>query len=182
MRIYFITSNKGKYEEVQKILTGDSVVQKKIDYPEIQAGGLDEVVRFGMDTLCNEVREQFMIEDSGLFVDALEGFPGVYSAYVYHCLGNQGILKLMEKQSNRRAVFRSVIGYCDKKNEIRVFRGICKGNISRVAKGQEGFGFDPIFIPEGSTLTFAQMDKKTKNKYSHRGKSVRALNKYLEKK
>lgn len=182
MTIYFVTSNKGKFGEVKDILSSFYLVQKDIGYPEIQSSSLEEIIVFGLNYLQDMGIEKIIIEDSGLFIDAFQGFPGVYSAYIYQCIGSSGILKLMEGVANRRAVFRSMIGYSDNiSDEMTLFEGSCKGFISEALKGEQGFGFDPIFIPQGSDLTFAQMTKQEKNRYSHRGKSVRKLKDFLEK-
>jgi XTP/dITP diphosphohydrolase len=182
MKIYFITSNKGKFLEVKDALTSYHVVQKKISYPEIQTSSLKKVVLFGLNSLSDRGMEHIIIEDSGLFIKAFQGFPGVYSAYTYQSIGYQGILKLMEEIENRQAVFRSMIGYRDNgTDKVALFEGMCKGFISKKPKGKKGFGYDPIFIPRGSNRTFAQMTKKEKNSYSHRGKSVRKLKECLEK-
>ena len=182
MTINFITSNKGKFEEVTDILTSFCVVQKNIGYPEIQSNTLEEVILFGLNYLRNTGMEKIIIEDSGLFIDAFKGFPGVYSAYAYESIGLSGILRLMKDIENRGAVFRSMIGYRDDLcDDVSLFEGVCKGCISKIPKGEQGFGFDPIFIPQGSNLTFAQMSKQEKNRYSHRGKSVRKLINFLEK-
>jgi XTP/dITP diphosphohydrolase len=182
MTIYFVTSNTGKFEEVKDILPSFHVVQKDIGYPEIQSSSLKDIIVFGLNSLRDRGMEKYIIEDSGLFIDAFQGFPGVYSAYAYQSIGSLGILKLMEGVVNRCAVFRSMIGYRDNSaDEVIFFEGMCKGTISEILKGEQGFGFDPIFIPQGSTLTFAQMIQKEKNRYSHRGKSVRKLKNFLRK-
>ena len=182
MTIYFVTSNKGKFGEVKDILSSFYVVQKDIGYPEIQSSSLEEIIVFGLNSLQDTGIEKIIIEDSGLFIDAFQGFPGVYSAYIYQCIGSSGILKLMEGVENRRAVFRSMIGYKENiDGDVTLFEGACKGSISKIPKGDQGFGFDPIFIPQGSNITFAQMTKQQKNSYSHRGKSVRKLKNFLEK-
>jgi len=118
------------------------------------------------------------VEDAGLFVEALKGFPGPYAAYVYHTIGNQGILKLMADTENRGANFQSVISYCDSENSVDPvsFYGEIKGEITpaqRTEQGKSGFGFDPIFQPEGSSRTFAEMTVEEKNGYSHRAAAIR---------
>ncbi|RLF42286.1 MAG: non-canonical purine NTP pyrophosphatase, partial [Thermoplasmata archaeon] len=112
---------------------------------------------------------------------SLSNFPGVYSAYVFKRIGCKGILKLMEDKKDRYAEFRSVIVYKEKGKRTKIFIGKCEGEIAFEEKGNRGFGFDPIFIPYGSSKTFGEMDVEEKNKYSHRGKSVEMLVKYLEK-
>ena len=105
------------------------------------------------------------MEDSGLFIDALNGFPGPYSSYVFRTLGNRGIVKLLDGMENRKAYFLSVVAYADG-CEIRSFTGKVKGNISREIRGGEGFGFDPVF--EVSGKTFGEVSIKEKNEISHR--------------
>jgi len=102
--IYFVTSNKGKFLEANAIF-GD-LIQKDIGYTEIQADTLEEVAAFGMREVAERLQGPVMLEDAGLFVEALSGFPGVYSAYVQKTIGNRGILRLMEGVENRRAYFR----------------------------------------------------------------------------
>ena len=176
-RIHFITSNKGKFKEAKAQIEplGFELVQEKIDYPEIQADSLDEVALFGMDHLSEVVKGDFLIEDSGLFITALGGFPGVYSAYVIDTLGNPGILRLMGDREDREAVFRSCFGYYSTAKGATVVSGECKGTISREERGSGGFGYDPIFIPEGHERTFAEMPVEEKNSISHRGRAMTAL-------
>ncbi|AEH24998.1 XTP/dITP diphosphatase [Pyrococcus yayanosii] len=180
MRIFFITSNPGKVREAATYLQplGIEIVQRKVPYPEVQAESLEEVVKFGLEWLSERIEGPFFIEDSGLFIEALRGFPGVYSAYVFKTIGNEGILKLMEGIEERDAHFKSVIGYWDGKAYI--FTGIVKGSIATEARGGGGFGFDPIFIPNGFSKTFAEMTTKEKNAISHRGKALKAFSEWLK--
>ncbi|USS41197.1 XTP/dITP diphosphatase [Thermococcus aggregans] len=180
MRLVFVTSNKGKVEEVKKYLSplGVEIVQKNIEYPEIQANTLEEVVTFGINWLKERIDEPFFIDDSGLFIESLKGFPGVYSAYVYKTLGNEGILKLMEGANDRRAYFKSVIGYYD--GELHMFTGVVHGKITNEKRGNKGFGFDPIFMPEGYSKTFAEMKTEEKNKISHRGLALKEFAQWLK--
>src|SRR5512136_27508 len=140
---YFVTSNKGKFVEAQAIF-GD-LVQKNIGYTEIQADTLEEVVSFGMQEVMARLRGPVIIEDAGLFIDNLKGFPGVYSAYVQKTIGNNGILKLMEGVEDRRAYFKSVVAYAEPRLEPRFFSGVVDGRIGFEARGTRGFGYDPIF-------------------------------------
>jgi len=176
-KIHFITSNQGKFKEAKAQIEplGYELVQENIDYPEVQADTLDEVTMFGMDHLSEVVRGDFLIEDSGLFIGPLEGFPGVYSAYVMKTVGNPGILKLMGDRDERDAVFRSCFGYFSTSKGTTVVSGECKGTISRQERGSGGFGYDPIFIPEGHKRTFAEMPVDEKNGISHRGRAMIAL-------
>jgi len=173
----FITSNKGKLKEAQAALgpLGYDVRQKDIGYPEVQADTLEEVARFGMEQVKARVEGAFILEDSGIFIEPLGGFPGVYSAYVMKTVGNPGILKLLGDRKDRGAAFMSCFGYFDPKKGPMVAKGECKGTISMSIRGKQGFGYDPIFIPEGDDRTFGQMTLEEKNRVSHRGRSLKAL-------
>ncbi|MDK2870545.1 MAG: XTP/dITP diphosphohydrolase [Pyrococcus sp.] len=173
MELFFITSNDGKVREAKKFLEplGINVIKKPLEYPEIQADTLEDVVVFGLNWLKDKVDKPFIIEDSGLFIEALNGFPGVYSAYVYKTIGLDGILKLMEGIENRKAYFKSVIGFYD--GEIHLFVGEVRGRISNEKRGSHGFGYDPIFVPDGFDKTFAEMSTEEKNSVSHRGKALK---------
>ncbi|MEW5759888.1 MAG: XTP/dITP diphosphatase [Candidatus Thermoplasmatota archaeon] len=173
MCMIFITSNKGKYLEA-KIILGNSLKQKNIFYPELQADSIEDVVNFGIEYLKTK-ENNFIIEDSALFIDALNGFPGVYSSFVYRKIGNDGILKLMENEKNRKARFECCIGFFSKKEGKKIFKGRCDGKIAKEKRGNKGFGYDPIFLPLGAKKTFGEMERNEKNIFSHRAK---ALNKF----
>jgi len=183
--IYFVTSNNGKLIEAkEKFSEVDiDIVQHNIGYPEIQANNLEDVARYGLEYLKYKIDGPYIIEDAGLFIDSLDGFPGVYSSYVYHTIGCKGILKLMEKTkgNNRRAIFKSVFAYMGNDGKSRYFVGECIGKISDKEIGENGFGYDPIFIPEGEKRTFAEIDINKKNNFSHRGKSLEKLFDFLKK-
>ncbi len=180
MRLAFITSNLGKVEEAKKYFEplGVKVYQLPVSYPEIQADTLEEVAEYGARWLAERVEGPFFLDDSGLFVEALNGFPGVYSAYVYKTLGYQGILKLLEGETNRRAYFKSVIAYWD--DELHIFTGRVDGEITKEPRGSGGFGFDPVFRPDGFDGTFAEMTTEEKNKISHRGRALKAFATWLK--
>ena len=173
--IYFVTSNKGKYAEAQAIF-GD-LLQKDIGYTEIQADTLEEVALYGMKEVAARLQGPVMLEDAGLFVEALNGFPGVYSAYVQKTIGNAGILRLMEGQENRKAYFKSVVAYLEPGREAVMFSGEVHGQIGFEARGQKGFGYDPIFYL--GDVSLAEMDLGKKNQISHRAGSMSSLKKWL---
>jgi XTP/dITP diphosphohydrolase len=174
--IYFITGNKGKFLEAQKKLAPlkMELIQKDLGYPEIQAVALEDVTRFGVEYIQNKINQPFILEDAGLFIDALDGFPGVFSSYVYHTIGCKGILQLLKDYTgeSRSAVFRSVFAYKEPGKNPRFFIGESRGIISVKEMGDHGFGYDPIFIPDGESRTFAQMETNEKNCFSHRGRSL----------
>ena len=182
--VWFITSNRGKFQEASQKLAGSkiAVVQKNLGYPEIQADSLEDVARFGVECLQDKVDQPFFLEDAGLFIESLHGFPGVYSSYVYHTIGLQGILSLFKEKpkTNRKACFRSVIAYKEPEQSPRFFIGECSGRITSEERGSHGFGYDPLFIPQGDTRTFAEMPTEEKNQYSHRGRSLSQLAFFLQ--
>jgi XTP/dITP diphosphohydrolase len=180
MEISFITSNPGKVKEAMKYLKplGVNVRQVNFGYPEIQADTLEEVAEYGAKWLSERIEGPFFIDDSGLFVEALKGFPGVYSAYAYKTLGIEGILKLLEGVGNREAYFKSVVAYWGGK--VRFFTGKVEGEITTEPIGSDGFGFDPIFRPSGFEKTFAEMTTEEKNRISHRGQALEAFSKWLK--
>ena len=183
--IYFITGNKGKVLEANKKFSNFNikVIQKDLGYPEIQADSLEEVAKFGVEYIQKKFNQPFILEDAGLFIDSLDGFPGVYSAYIFYRIGCSGILKLLaDVDDNRKATFRSVFGYGEPGNKPKLFVGESIGTISKKSVGEYGFGYDPIFIPDGENRTFAQMETEEKNQFSHRGKSLQKLIDYFKNK
>jgi XTP/dITP diphosphohydrolase len=174
--IYFVTSNKGKYAEAQAIFGG--IEQRDIGYAEIQADTLEEVALYGMLEVASRLQGPVMLEDAGLFVDALRGFPGVYSAYVQKTIGNAGILRLMEGEKNRSAYFKSVVAYAEPGMETVLFSGEVHGQLGFETRGSKGFGYDPIFYVGDESL--AEMDLEKKNQISHRAFSMRALKKWRD--
>jgi XTP/dITP diphosphohydrolase len=187
MKLFFITSNEGKFNEAVRILLdveGVELNRLEIDYPEIQADSLQAVTEFAVEWLKQHSdlwngADYVMIEDSGLFIERFKGFPGVYSAYVHETLGHDSIMELMGGEWDRRAHFETCIGLVSKEGVSHFFSGRCNGTISKEPKGQQGFGYDPIFIPEGETNTFAEMSIEEKNQYSHRSRAFAELKTYL---
>jgi XTP/dITP diphosphohydrolase len=181
MILKVVTSNLGKVKEYQDALKqfGIDVEHVRIPYDEIQASELRSVVHNGMEQIKMSGISDFIIDDSGLFVDALNGFPGVYSAYVQKTIGNKGILKLMEKVKERKANFQCCIG-CNINGKDIAVTGRCDGVILKKEIGTEGFGYDPIFSHDGKR-SLAELSLDEKNDISHRGNAVKLLMKELEK-
>ncbi|KXA89292.1 hypothetical protein AKJ57_05530 [candidate division MSBL1 archaeon SCGC-AAA259A05] len=181
MSLIFATSNKNKFEEASEIAEryGVELEHRNVPYVEIQADDLVDVVKPSAQQASKLLNSPCFVEDAGLFIEALDGFPGPYSAYVYKTLRNRGILRLMNSKKNRRAEFVSAVGYCEPGSEPRVFKGKVKGTITKEIRGSKGFGFDPIFMPDlGEGGTFAEMSTKMKDALSHRGKSIEKLVKW----
>lgn len=175
MKLKVITSNPGKVREYQKEFKDYGIEMEHFPHPydEVQTSDLEEVVNKGIDTIVSEGIRDFIVDDSGLFVDSLKGFPGVWSAYAQKTIGNQGILRLMEGVEDRGAEFRCCIG-CDIDGRRIVVTGICRGTITDGERGKDGFGFDPVFSHDGER-TFAEIPLDEKNSVSHRGNAVKLL-------
>ena len=178
--VFFATGNIHKFREARSILgaMGIAVGMLKLKGDEVQSESLQEIAEKSVQNAYRNSHLPIFVEDAGLFIESLKGFPGPYAAYVYHTIGNQGILKLMAHKQNRNATFQSVISFCDSENTFDPvsFYGESKGSITpeqRMEQGKSGFGFDPIFQPEGSNLTFAEMTVEEKNGYSHRAEAIR---------
>ncbi|MEM2839724.1 MAG: XTP/dITP diphosphatase [Thermoplasmata archaeon] len=181
MRISFVTTNKGKFAEIGEMIRsrGHEPEHIPIAYPEMQADTLEMVVIQGMEWLRKRYDRPILVDDSGLFIDALRGFPGVYSAYAYKTLRCEGILRLMKGVQERSARFECVLGFAEPKKDVRIFKGVSEGTISESERGTKGFGFDPIFVPEGHSETFAELDMDTKNSISHRGRAFQKFFEYI---
>jgi XTP/dITP diphosphohydrolase len=189
MRLVFATNNKHKLQEVRDIV-GDRVEVLSLadincydDIPEtadtLQGNALIKArhiyEKYGLDCFA---------DDTGLEVEALDGAPGVYSARYAgdECNSEANMRKLLENltgKTNRNAQFRTVIALIVKGEEM-LFNGIVKGSIATEKRGDSGFGYDPIFIPEGHCESFAQMSSEMKNSMSHRFRATQQLGDYLK--
>jgi XTP/dITP diphosphohydrolase len=185
-QLFFATGNPGKFEEAKAVLEGEipglELAQCGAQLSEIQADSLEAVARHKAVDATAACDGNVFVEDAGLFVPVLNGFPGVYSAEVKKMLDCKGILKLMEEYtdaSDRAAYFEACTClYLAGTDEIEVFHGRIDGVLAFEPRGSKGFGFDPIFIPgepEGNDRTFAEMDVEEKNRVSHRSKALREL-------
>ncbi len=188
MNIVFATQNQNKAKEIQKLLPTKLVVKTLSeigcheDIPET-APNLEGNASLKSLYVAQKFDMNCFADDTGLEIEALNGEPGVYSA---RYAGDQKdsndnmdlVLEKLKDESNRKAQFRTVISLRMNGQEV-LFEGIVKGNIRSERSGVEGFGYDPIFEPEGFDVTFAEMSIEDKNKISHRGKAVQKLIAYL---
>jgi XTP/dITP diphosphohydrolase len=148
---------------------------------EIQSDDVAKVARFASIDAAKKFERPLIVEDTGLFIDALGGFPGPYASSVFRSIGPEAILRLLgggEEDEERRATFRSAVAYCEPGGVPRAFRGSILGTIAKRAAGTAGFGFDPIFIPAGHRLTLAQFSIDEKCQISHRAEAVKKFGKW----
>jgi len=181
MRLYVITTNEGKLREFKELgkSYGIEVAPAGFGKLELQSSSLEEIASFSALMAYLKLREPVFAEDAGLFINSLKGFPGPYSSYVYRTIGVEGVLKLMEGVKDRRACFKSAISLVIPGVTLKVFRGEVCGQISKEVRGARGFGFDPIFVPDGHSRSFAEMNLSTKNSLSHRAKAFRSMVEWL---
>ncbi len=182
-KVLFITSNAHKVQEIQELAASESraitIEHLDYDYPELQLDTVEEVARESATYIQSRIaiKRPFFLEDSGLHIPALNGFPGPFSAFVFRTIGNEGILRLMADQTGeaRNATFKTVVAYCESRTTTPLlFAGAVKGRIAETTRGTNGFGYDPLFEIRGKT--FAEMSHEEKNKRSHRS---RAFMKFL---
>lgn len=186
--IFFATNNINKFNEARKVL-GEykiAVGMLRVKTLEIQSESLEEIAKTSAIDAFKKSNLPVITEDAGLFIEALNGFPGPYAAYTYKTIGNKGILKLMENIKDRAAKFQSVIAYCSSEaEEPSCFKGEVVGAITKEERRSDmsGFGFDPIFEPlNGGGKTFAEMAVEEKNRYSHRAEALRKFAEWYRRK
>lgn len=180
-KIWMGTANDHKYNEAREILGeyGIKLERLSIERVEIQADEPEAIAKYSLKILDMDI--PLLIEDAGLYIDKYIGFPGPYSSYVLRTIDNEGILKLMEGDEDRGAMYLSAIAYRDG-DITATFRGEVKGEIAHEKRGTGGFGYDPIFIPaEGDGRTFGEMGVDEKAKISHRARAFRQLAEWLVK-
>lgn len=189
--VIFASHNAGKIKEIKELLEPLGIKVKSavdVDLPDVAETGTTfaENSLLKSQTIAKLTGVPCIADDSGLCVDALNGAPGVYSArYAPNrdfVKGMEKLLKEMAQSRNksRKAHFSCVISLAFPDGEYKLFEGRVNGEIATVPSGEGGFGYDPLFVPEGYDCSFAQMPKSEKNKISHRGRAVAKLLEYLK--
>ena len=155
MKITLVTGNWAKVAKAKECLEplGFEIDNKKMDTIEIQADTVEEVAKFSAKYASEVLKANVVKNDSGLMIDALNGFPAVYTHYIQDTIGEDGILKLMENIENRKAKFVAALAYCEYGKEPVVFTSVTEGRISTKKQGQYGWFWDFIFIPDGTDKT-----------------------------
>ena len=178
LSIYFATSNEHKFKEAKEILSSKiSIAHFYFKHNEIRSDSLADIAIESVNIAYAKLKKPVFVEDTGLFISALNGFPATFSAWVINKIGSKGILKLMHGEQNRVASFKTCIAFSDGK-DVKTFFGDCSGAIANKQCGKSGFGFDSIFIPADYKKTFAE-DIETKNKLSHRYQAISKLADFL---
>lgn len=145
----------------------------------MQADTVAEVAAFAAREAARRFGRGVLVEDAGLFVDALKGFPGPFSSYVFKTIGISGLLGLIGEgtvsPSGRTARFKSAVAFCEPGGEPHLFNGEVQGTITVSPRGTNGFGFDPVFLPTGAARTMGELTLEEKCAVSHRGEALRSF-------
>ncbi len=178
MRIYFVTSNTFKFREVERVL-GPGLVMKKLDVPEIQAMEVKDVVEDKARRAYGILKKPLIVEDTGLYVRSLNGFPGAFARWFFDTVGNERLCRMLKNFKDRSAYSETCICFYDGKRSM-VFSGRGYGEIVKKPRGHEGWGYDPIFQPRGYAKTFGEMSMSQKNAVSMRAKAALKLKRAID--
>ena len=175
--IHFITGNNGKFKEVKALLP--DIERLEIDLPEEQSLDPQLVIRKKLEVAKQHHDGPIIVEDTSLYLNGLNGFPGPLIKWLLHAVGNQGIYDLCQKIHDNHASAKTVVGYDDGAGNVQFFEGELQGQIVK-PYGNEGFGWDAIFQPDGLNETFAEMGGEYKPEFSMRSIAFNKLKDYLQ--
>lgn len=190
MKLVIATDNKNKVKEIKEVLKDfdfEILSKKELGLGDLNivenAETLEGNAKIKAEAISKKIDSYILADDTGLFVKALNGEPGVRSARYAgdhdEKANRKKLLKNLEDKDDRSAYFKTVLCLISPDKNINFIEGTCKGIIANEEKGKGGFGYDPIFIPEGQNKTFGQMSLLEKNIISHRGRALENLKKYF---
>jgi len=183
--LLFITANKNKLREARQILKGFDIENRDIEIPELQEVNSELIVEDKVRRALEATGQELFVEDTSLCFDALNGLPGPLVKWFERKIGRRGLVDILAAYDDKTAHAKCLVGYGipaegKRKEKIIIFEGRVDGRIVEPL-GESGFGFDPIFLPDGYDETFAQMGEDAKNKISHRRLALEKFREYLEK-
>ena len=173
----FITGNAGKAEQLSRYLEFP-VVHAKLNIEEIQSLDLEQVASEKAKAAYAVLGTPVLVEDTALTIAAMGRLPGTLVKWFFEEIGNEGITNLLKENQNRNAIAETCFALCDESG-IHLFKGARKGTVSRSPRGLNGFGWNAVFIPEGESLTWAEMDNEQQSKTSMRRLAIEKLQVYL---
>ncbi|QQG50033.1 MAG: non-canonical purine NTP pyrophosphatase [Candidatus Berkelbacteria bacterium] len=176
MALFFITGSANKFAEIKSIIP--DVEQMDIDLPEIQNIDAHEIIKAKLEEALKHKKAGFIVEDTSLYLDCLKGLPGPLIKWFLKTVGNDGLAEIATKLGNAKAQAKTIIGYASEGGKIEYFEGVIEGTIV-APRGETGFGWDPIFCPDGRDKTFAEMGQEEKNSFSMRNIAATNLKGYL---
>ncbi|MCY4389823.1 MAG: non-canonical purine NTP pyrophosphatase [Desulfurellaceae bacterium] len=169
----FISGNTNKVRECERLL-GATLAYESLPLDEIQSIDSLPVVEHKARLAYAALKRPVLVEDTGLAFAAWTGLPGALIKWFLNSLGTEGLCRLMRAETNRAATAATLLGYCDGES-VRTFAGTVQGSIPDYPRGTDGFGWDAIFQPEASVLTFAEMSAAEKDRFSMRRKALEAF-------
>lgn len=172
-----VTTNKNKLAEINQIL-GTTHKLSKTEISEIQSLNIDQVITEKAKAAYEKIKKPILVEDISLEIQSLNGLPGPFVKFFLQALGTEGTVKLIGTKSTKTKVTAALALYDG--SIIKIFKGIVWGTLSQKNRGESGFGFDKVFIPQGYKQTYAEMNPSLKNKISHRSKALQKLKEYLD--
>jgi len=175
MTLFFVTGNRGKLLEVQAFLP--NVVQLDVDLPEIQDLDARQIIREKLCAARSAVATGLLVEDTSLYCRCLNGLPGPLIKWFLQALGDEGLSEMIQRLGDNRAEAKTIIGYADPGADLHFFEGVIAGRIVS-PRGDQGFGWDRIFQPDGSEQTFAEMSPTEKNACSMRRLALEAFRQF----
>lgn len=175
--ITLISGNAGKVAEISRLL-GIEVHSQKIPLPELQATDVREVARAKAQAAYDQLKRPVLVDDTGLYIDAWGELPGALIAWFLNNVGCEGVLKMLEGWDDRSAHVVTALGYCDDRG-VQIFDGELEGTIAPEVRGENGFGYDPIFIPKGMDKTFAELSSEQKDAISMRALATAKLREFI---
>ena len=181
VKIVIVSGNKRKIEQLLNLLKPDfKIAVLNAEYPEIQHDDPCQISKAAAKVLAQKLKKSVLVEDSGLFIPALKGFPGTWTKYSHKTIGNEGILKLMKRVKNRKAYYKSALGVCTPGKQPLCFLGVEEGTVATRVRGNKGWGQDPIFLPKGKNETYGQLGC-SEGYYPYREKAVKKLKAFFKK-
>lgn len=177
--MYFVTGNKNKLIEVREFFPQTQPLL--LDLPEIQSLDPKEIISYKLDIAIKHCDGSVLVEDTSLAFEALNGLPGPLIKWFMQSFDLDGLYDLVDKYGNYKAIAKTILGYKEHNGSVHFYEGIVEGSIVPPRSKENSFGWDPIFQPEGSTKTFAEMTLAEKNSVSHRYKALNKLKLALSK-
>jgi len=177
-KILLVTSNPAKVQEFKEIMHIDVEIAD-IDLAEIQEMDVEKIALHKLNEAYNKVKKPVLVDDVSFEVDAWDGFPGPLIKWILKTGGPELLLRMLRHEKNRKARVGLVIGFHDGKKPY-LFLGKAKGTIAKSVKGKDGFGWDKVFIPDGHSITYAEMEPEIKNAISHRGIALTKFKDFLK--
>lgn len=175
--IYFITGNANKFKEVKSILR--DVEQLDIDLIEIQEIDAHAIIKAKLQAAFEHHQGPFIVEDTSLYLDCMNGLPGPLIKWFMQTIGKDGLHKICSAYGDFGAQAKTIIGYAKDSNSIKFFEGVIKGMVVST-RGNDGFGWDPVFMPEGYDQSFAELGPDIKNKVSMRRIAIDQLAEHIK--